>query len=724
MSNADGRRFASRRGRLLWSVSAAASLLLSACAPQRADTGPFPRYAEFEGDEVTRVAFAGDVRVPEDSLRAVIQTRASRCRFLFLPICIPFTSFGEDNYFLDLNELAEDVSRIQLYHRDHGYYGADVAPDIESVGDGEVEVEFFVAPGRQVVLQELLVEGVDTILSEEDLLADLPLTVGEPFGRVAFLASADTIRRQLFARGHAYADVLRNYSIDTIAGAAEVEYVAIPGPIVYVDTIVFQGNDRLAERVLRRQMTFREGELLRAEQLDNSQRNLYSLNMVNFAAIRLAPDTMQAEQEVSQATILVEVLEAAQYAVETSVGFGTVDCFRTNARWMNRNFLGGGRRLEVLGSLARIGAGRPLDMGLDNSVCDSLGEQGLLGIAAVGAQDLLDYRLSFDVQQPSIFGTQNQLAVNLHSERISEADAYIRESTGGRVTTVRDIESIDAVLSTTAEVSLGRTLASPAILCVGFDTCGQRDLDLLRRSRWSNSLSIGAVHDGQQTDGITSRGYVVRGGLDWSSPVLGSQDNYLRLLTEASYYLPLQRGWVLASNLRVGRFLQGVLGPASGYIPPERRFYAGGPNSVRGYTRNALGPTSYVVLPEGGDTIASATGGTQMIVSTAELRLPSPWQSDIMRLAAFVDAGMVSAPGADLLSPTGMRVTPGVGLRLVTPVGPFRFDVAYNPYRRESGRLYDVDPRVGLTLSRPFYQPPAPSFWGRFRIQFALGQAF
>ena len=62
--------------------------------------------------------------------------------------------------------------------------------------------------------------------------------------------------------------------------------------------------------------------------------------------------------------------------------------------------------------------------------------------------------------------------------------------------------------------------------------------------------------------------------------------------------------------------------------------------------------------------------------------------------------------------------------RIVTPVGPFRLDVAYNPYPPEEGPLYRIDPAIGLVLQETSYDPDEPSFLGRFRIQFALGQAF
>jgi outer membrane protein assembly factor BamA len=570
--------------------------------------------------------------------------------------------------------------------------------------------------------------GADTILPTEELLAAIPLELDAPFGRADFFASADTIRARLLQQGHAYAEVLRNFALDTVADVAEAEFVTIPGPMVYIDTIVFEGNERLTEPTLRRHLTIQEGQVLRDVELARTQRNLYNLDMVNFAAVRLAPDTLQQEQELEQATVLVQMVEAAQYAVEASAGFGTVDCLRTSAQWINRNFLDGGRRLELAGSVSRIGVGSPVDLGLERSVCSALGEEAFLGLETLDVRDRIDYTVRANLQQPSIFGTENRLAVDLHADRISEPDAYIRESVGGSVSAVRQFELGQTVVTTAVEVNRGRTIASPAILCVGFDTCTQDDFDLLTQARWSNSLALGAVRDRTRSDGEGSRGYLARGSIDWASAAFGSDDNYLRLLLEGSTYRTLRPGWVLAGNLRGGRFIRGLLGPDVGYIPPEQRFYAGGPNSVRGFTRNALGPTSYVVpLVDGTfseDTIRSATGGTQMLVSSIELRMPSPFMSELTRLAVFLDAGHVTAPGSGLRSPGGIRFTPGAGVRFLTPVGPFRLDLAYNPYPPEIGPLYLIDPAAGLILIDSAYRPEPGGFLSRLRVQFALGQAF
>ncbi|HSH44605.1 MAG TPA: hypothetical protein VK966_02045, partial [Longimicrobiales bacterium] len=71
------------------------------------------------------------------------------------------------------------------------------------------------------------------------------------------------------------------------------------------------------------------------------------------------------------------------------------------------------------------------------------------------------------------------------------------------------------------------------------------------------------------------------------------------------------------------------------------------------------------------------------------------------------------------------RVTPGIGFRAGTPVGPVRVDVGWNPYPRPRAPLYVRNPETeALERVARSYRPGPPSFWQRFRIHIAVGQAF
>ncbi|HEV2131977.1 MAG TPA: BamA/TamA family outer membrane protein [Longimicrobiaceae bacterium] len=711
---------------------------LSGCAATGRAAGPYPGLAEYAGREVRQVEFAGNLQIPGDSLELITVTRPTRCGLPFLPLGL--CPLGRDRYFLDLQELARDVARIQLYYRDHGFFGTRIIPSVDPLQPGRVAVRFAVIPGDRVTLTELLVEGTEEIVPPEELLRTLPLREGEPFRRAAFLSSADTVRAALLQRGYAYAEVQRNYAIDTIADVAEVQFVAIPGPLVRVDSIDFVGTDRLSERTARRALTFREEDILRVAELNRSQRNLYALGLVNFASVEIGAGPVDLAADTARAGVLVRIVEAPQYLVDASAGYGTVDCFRTEARWTNRNFIGGARRLEVSGLLSKIGVGAPLDAGLENSLCPALENDRF--------SDEVNYRIAADLQQPQLFGTRSQLGANIRAERLSELNAFLRQAWGGQIALSRNL-GWNAFLTTTVDVEHGFTRADPAVFCIGFDVCTPEDWAPLEQSRWSNALSQAVVYDRTQTEGIVTRGYQLRGGAAWSSGWLGSDDRYLRLIGDAVGYHWLRPGWVLAARLQGGIIPERSLDPVTNFIPPERRFYAGGPNSVRGFARNALGSVVYVAdlngwdRDEQGNVVlleaprSSPTGGTQLAVGSLELRMPSPVLPQFTRIGAFVDAGQVWSPGTDLAT-APLRVTPGMGLRFITPVGPIRIDAAYNAYGRQLGPLFlpdfTLEERNGQLVRVPTgqlirapglgtYQPPV-TLRDRFQFHFAVGQAF
>ena len=118
----------------------------------------------------------------------------------------------------------------------------------------------------------------------------------------------------------------------------------------------------------------------------------------------------------------------------------------------------------------------------------------------------------------------------------------------------------------------------------------------------------------------------------------------------------------------------------------------------------------------------AATGGNTLAVGNVELRVPSPVFSSRLRLAAYVDAGGVWQRGAEN-STAVIRVTPGIGIRLNTPLGPARLDVAYNPYRLQAGPLFQFDSVGSLTpvAGQSSYVLDRKR---RITYHFAVGQAF
>lgn len=733
-----------RRGRSVLPLLLGVALL-TGCASVGGAGSPFPELQEYAGREVESVEFINAAPFSEDTLEAIVQTDATRCRLLGLPFCLPFTDIGRREHYLNLSEVASDVVRLAVFYRQAGFFGTRVRPGVQPRGDA-VAVTFAIQRGDSIVLEQLEVQGVEEVLDTAALRRVLPSKEGALFDVGRFFASADTVLSRLRANGYAYAEVLRNYGVDTIQDRGTASILAIPGPRVVIDSIIVTGAESLGREATLRQLEFADGDVLRAADLVQSQRNLYLVDLIQFANVEVAPDSLQlARDDSTSATVIVRVSEGPVHVVDATIGYATVECLRSSSSWTSRSLFGAGRRLSIGGEVSKIGVGDPTAWGLEKSICDAF--EGDLGPEAPGFRDFsdaLDYRLSVDFLQPYLFGPRNQLTTTLFSERIAEPGLYRRNATGGRFGVIRRIRGVQDLVSGQINIERGRTEASAAIFCLALGVCQEEAFEHLSRSHWRNFLLLTGATDRSDSPLDPKRGYSARTTVAWATPFLGTDGefdtHYVRWTGDASYYRPIGGNRVAAVNLRLGSFFGSASvtdDEAGGFVSPEDRFYAGGANSVRGFGLNELGPGVYVSTRAKTDSLGNVirdpdapiafvpTGGTSLAVASAELRFPSPFLGDYLRLAAFVDAGNVGEGGFFDFDTKLWRVTPGAGLRIQTPVGPARLDVSYNAHDLPVAPLLVSDPQTGaLVRVQDRFPGVSRDFLSRLQIHIAVGQAF
>jgi outer membrane protein assembly factor BamA len=154
----------------------------------------------------------------------------------------------------------------------------------------------------------------------------------------------------------------------------------------------------------------------------------------------------------------------------------------------------------------------------------------------------------------------------------------------------------------------------------------------------------------------------------------------------------------------------GVEGSSGLLLHPRSRFYAGGARSVRGFAEGQLGPRVLTIDPadllDPSDTtrgvactVASITdgscdpnvapsreftprpvGGTSILAANIEYRFPLGRSTGA---AVFVDAAHVGARDLGELLRSRSAITPGVGFRYLSPIGPVRIDLGLRPKRTE-----------------------------------------
>ena len=152
-----------------------------------------------------------------------------------------------------------------------------------------------------------------------------------------------------------------------------------------------------------------------------------------------------------------------------------------------------------------------------------------------------------------------------------------------------------------------------------------------------------------------TRGWMVSGQLGGGVPGISTR-GFGRAVGRFAGWIPLNPANQLYFRGDVGA----VLAPTREGIPSTLLFRTGGDTTVRGYAFESLG------VQQG----SAIVGGRYYAVASAEA---THWIGEAWGLAVFVDAGNAG----DSLSALRPVVGYGAGLRVRTPLGPFRLDLAY-----------------------------------------------
>jgi outer membrane protein assembly factor BamA len=653
--------------------------------------------------EVRGLKFTGNTAFTDAELAKIIVTTPSAWarRFLHLPFTI--------RRCLDRAELPRDRARLTVYYRRRGFPEVTVDTAVRNVGQGGVEVAFTIHEGVATRLQSLAITGLDSVTNAGEITRNLPIRAGQRFDRVNIEAARDTIARRLRNNGFPRAEVTNRFVVDSQRLAAFDTIGIAPGPFtrigaVDINVVPFAGKkQQISRAVVRRIVGLQPGRVYREDDLLNAQRTLYQTEA--FQHVSVLPDTASGPRD---STIVVKVLlaENTTKAARLGAGYGTLDCFRVTGELTNYNFLRTARRLDLTTRVSKIGIGDPLG--------------GLAGLCPQARSDpfsrKLNYYLGATLRQPVFSGLRALPTITIFSERVSEYNAYLRTTSIGGIVSV-DVRRFRRTPVTFAySMDLGRTEAQPALFCAVFNICDAEDRRRVQETQRLAVVSAIVSHDGSNNIFAPTAGSQWRVEARHASPATLSDTSlrFSKLLAERSQYWGIAGGAVIAFRVRGGLVVGRSFHDNTGFIPPQERLYAGGPTTVRGYPQNELGSAIYIArsyevrfpqppatdtffeIPVGNRSFRRAVpvGGNSLLVSNLELRLRSPFLPDVLQWTLFTDAGDVWNRGqAGSFQNFSLKVTPGVQLTALSPVGPVRLVVGYNPYDRPAGPIYFEVPR-------------------------------
>lgn len=676
---------------------------------------PAAGFGQDQGLVIRRLKFEGNHSIDALALEAAIATTKSA----WFARQLPFLGLGEKRR-LNEREFRVDVARIRLFYQRAGFMEAKVDTVVIRT-DENAYITFRITEGEPVRVRSLSVVGLDSLPDRARLMQDLPLRVGMPYNRTLLLAVGDTIQTRLWNRGYPAASVLiGKRAVDVAARTADLELIADPGVPAVIGSIRIAGTRDVDSSFVRSLLATRAGRPFRSSELYRSQLNLYQSGLFRFATVEM--DTTRFTIGDPTVPLLVQVQEGPLHRARAGLGIGTNDCMRANAGWTARNVGGRGRQVDLSGSVSKLGV---QVAPFNSTICQGLEED------TIGSRKI-NYGVNASLRRPAFLSPSNAITGTLFAERRSEFKVYLRDEVGVGATFSRE-GARGVPIALTYRLSYGSTQASAVSFCAFFLACREGDIEELRQRRFTGSLTGSLVRQRVNNFLDPTRGSIQSLEVTFSSPLLGSTrfSEFTRVQAEGSWYRPLGGAVVLAAHVKGGVTFSPRLRLSAGaanFVPPEQRFYAGGANDVRGFDRNELGPIVYVTTQSnvraGGEVIADDSvqvapiGGNTTVIANLELRLPSPVFGDRLRWAVFLDGGRVWERGAANSAP--FRITPGLGFRFATPLGPMRLDVAYSGAPLPEGALYAANGSE-LTLVRNDYRKPLDR---KFNFQVSVGQAF
>ena len=527
---------------------------------------------------------------------------------------------------LDSSKAQADSKRIY----DMGYFET-VDAKVTSNADGTQSLEYVVK--ENPIIQDITFSG-NTIYKAEDLTKLMFSKPGTVFNNLFFQNDLQRLRDKFQYDGYVMTRIkdvqMQDGHVHVTLGEAKV------------GEVIIQGNKRTKTHVIARYFPIKTGDLFNAIQLRHSISRVRQLGFLDDVTVGFEPT-----DDPDVVNLVVNVREKKSASIMLSLSYGSSSGFGGGASYRESNMSGLGQNVEVgfeKGSYTnywarwsddymdkdhyswKAGFYRNEDEELvyryrryDRFVYDEVRQGGYIGLGRkFGSDEKYSWYLTAD----------------WHSSKISTAKytAHNNKLNGGYGDLVRDYylkkDALNSkVFSTTLEVTRDNT---------------DRYLPYPKGDR--------------ETVGVEKA---------WK--VLGSSWDYTKYWAQATYYAP--QDWVrdslglkgitdetpaiLALRLRAGG--------SSGDIPLSEQYTLGGANTVRGYT-------------------SGYERGDKMVLANAELRVPI---DENVSVVAFYDVGRVwnDLPGdpfveAQKRTTSRWLTSPGLGVRVNTPIGNVRIDVA------------------------------------------------
>ncbi len=598
--------------------------------------------------------------------------------------------------------LTGDIEKLESFYLDRGYLDFNVVSSQVSLSADKkaIFITLNISEGDVYTVTDIEVAG-DPILPEETIKRLVLLKKGETFAQNLMTGTSEYVTTLLGNAGYTNAEVQGIPEKNIEDKTVKVTFFVDPQKRVYVRRVLFRGNSRTSDEVLRREMRQMESASASNSRIEQGKVRLERLGFFKGVNVENIPVPGTEDQVDVQYTVEEQHSDSISASLGYSQGYGAT----IGANLQVNNWLGTGKQVGINVNYSKYqtvysfsytdpyftpdGVSRGISLYYQTRDNATIGAADY-GTNAYGVNLTFGYPVT-EVQRVNFGLGLSHLEIVPGSFALQEIRSSFQQLDLGGYPYVyvkdEDLPNSSDLNGITDSFSLPVDFVTESMLINHVDP---GFVDLYGDKFNTASANLSWVRSTLNRGILATRGNFQSVSLEMTAP--GSDLQYYKVEMKGQYFQPLTRHFTL-------RF-KGNLGYGDGYsdmkrLPFFENFYAGGFGSVRGFERSSLGPrqssavsyaenaSDYNALDSDGDGIVDSVqgsgsvpvlcskterigsiecndnqlalnvidnfrrtrsiGGNLLVEMSTELIFPLPFIDDqrSMQIAAFVDAGNV-----------------------------------------------------------------------------------
>jgi len=218
--------------------------------------------------------------------------------------------------------LRSDVDIVRRFYRSQGFLENRVRVDsiARDTAKRKVDIVLQITEGPRTAVSRVSVAAADSLF-DSLFINKLSLKNGSYLKNTLLNADIQFIKEYLAARGYLDSKVDPSVDIDTAHYLANVVYEIKEGPKIRVDSVKIEGLKKLKSSYVRRELRFKNGDILTSDRIRRSEQNLFRTNLLNSVQIEHEYKSADSVNESGVCDVTVSVTETNFFKLQTGLGY-------------------------------------------------------------------------------------------------------------------------------------------------------------------------------------------------------------------------------------------------------------------------------------------------------------------------------------------------------------------------------------------------------------------